>query len=95
MRKVTFTLDEETLRCLADAAERLRIPKSAVLREAIRDYRERIDRLTERERVNLLKVLDTLLPQIPPRSRSAVKREIRKVREARVVGGRRYGGAHL
>ncbi len=86
--KVTFTLDTATLDRLADAAGRLRMPKSAVVREAIHDYHERIGRLSERERAHLLKVLDTMLPQVPARPQSAVRRELRQIREARKAGGR-------
>ncbi|MGH9458519.1 MAG: ribbon-helix-helix protein, CopG family, partial [Thermoanaerobaculia bacterium] len=46
-RKVTFTLDDATLERLATTAERLRKPKSAVVREAIADYHERAGRLGE------------------------------------------------
>lgn len=86
--KVTFTLDAATVDRLADAAGRLRMAKSAVVREAIHDYHERIGRLSERERAHLLKVLDTMLPQVPERPQSAVRRELRQIREARKAGGR-------
>jgi len=45
--KVTFTFDETTVTRLSEAAERLSKPKSAVVREAIHDFHERIGR-TER-----------------------------------------------
>ena len=43
--KVTFTLDDQTIRRLESAAERLRKPKSEIVREAIGEYRESIGRL--------------------------------------------------
>ena len=87
--KVTFTLDGETLKRLADAAGRLNKPKSAVVREAIHDYHERIGRLSEGERVRLLEILDTMLPRVPRRPQSAVRRELSEIRAARKAGGRK------
>jgi predicted transcriptional regulator len=45
--KVTFTLDDATIIRLSDAAQRLAIPKSEVVREAIQDYHASIGRLSE------------------------------------------------
>ncbi len=88
--KVTFTFDADTIARLKQAAERLAKPKSAVVREAIREYSERIGRLSERERRAMLKVFDEVVPKIPRRSAAAVARELKAVREARrSVGGRR------
>jgi len=63
--KVTFTLDEATVHMIADAAERLAKPKSQVVREAVSEYHERIGRLSARERLEKLRLLDALLP-LPP-----------------------------
>lgn len=87
--KVTFTLDEATLSCLSQAAERLAKPKSAVVREAIHDYHERIGRLGEAKRIRLLRVLDQVMARAPSRSVSEVNRELRELRRARRKGGRR------
>lgn len=89
MAKVTFTLDGETLNRLADAAGRLHKAKSAVVREAIHDYHERIGKLSEGERARLLKVLDTMLPRVPRRPQSAVQRELGEIRAAHKAGGRK------
>jgi predicted transcriptional regulator len=89
--KVTFTLDQETLARLRVAAERLAIPKSAVVREAIRDFGERADRLGETERRRQLAAFDRLVPAIPKRSRAEVERELDALRRARRAGGRRHG----
>jgi hypothetical protein len=88
-RDVTFALDVETISRLADAAGRLRKSKSAVVREAIHDYHERIGRLSEGERTRLLRILDTRLPQVPGRPQSAVQRELDEIRAARKAGGRK------
>ncbi len=89
--KVTFTLDPETLMRLRSAAERLAIPKSAVVREAIRDFEERAGRLGEAERRRQLDAFDRLVPMIPKRSRAEVERELEALRQARRAGGRLSG----
>ena len=87
--KVTFTLDQSTVNRLQDAAARLARPKSEIVRDAILDYYARIGRLSERERLGLLRTFDELVPKIPPRSRAAVEDELAAVRKARRSGGRR------
>jgi len=88
-RKVTFTLDEATLASLARTARRLDRPKSQVVRDAIREYGTRVGRLSEAERLRLLRVFDEVVPRIPQRPAAEVERELRAVREARRRGGRR------
>ena len=91
--KVTFTLDPETIARLAAAAARLAVPKSAVVREAIRDFSERTGRLGEAERRRLLETFDRLVPSIPRRSVGDVARELTELRRARRAGGRLHGAA--
>jgi hypothetical protein len=86
--KLTFTLDEETVHRIADAAERLAKPKSQIVREAVADYHSRIGRVSESERQRLLKAFDALVPLIPPRPQREVTRELREIRLARRAGGR-------
>jgi metal-responsive CopG/Arc/MetJ family transcriptional regulator len=86
--KVTFTLDEATIGRLNDTAQRLAKPKSEVVREAIRDYHARSDRLSEAERKRMLRVLDQMKNRRPTRSQSDVGREIAQIRAARKSGGR-------
>ncbi|MBZ5618726.1 MAG: ribbon-helix-helix domain-containing protein [Acidobacteriia bacterium] len=86
--KVTFTLDEETVHRIDDAAERLAKPKSQIVREAVADYHSRIGRLSESERQRMLKVFDTLVPLIPARPQHEVDEELREIRRARRSGGR-------
>jgi hypothetical protein len=88
-KKVTFTLDEATLASLARAARRLDQPKSRVVRDAIREYGERIGKLSEAERLRLLRVFDEVVPRIPERSVEEVETELRAIRAARRGGGRR------
>ncbi len=90
--KVTFTLDSGTIQRLNIAADRLAIPKSEVVREAIAEFYERLGRLSERERTALLKAFDELVPQIETRSSEEVDQELAEVRRARRSGGRRSKG---
>jgi hypothetical protein len=87
--KVTFTLDDETIARLRATAERLAIPQSRVVREAIRDFGDRAGRLSERERRRLLETFDRLVPAIPVRPLRDVERELAELRRARRAGGRR------
>ena len=89
---MTFTLDEETAARLRQASERMSMPKSQVVREAIRDYSERVGRLSERERLRLLSAFDELVPRIPPRPAREVERELKDIRAARRGGGRKTKG---
>jgi Arc/MetJ-type ribon-helix-helix transcriptional regulator len=86
--KVTFTLDEATIGRLADTARKLAKPKSEVVREAIRDYHARNDRLSEAERKRMLQVLDQMMKRRPTRSQSDVDREIAQIHAGRKGGGR-------
>ena len=87
--KVTFTLDQATVARLQEAASRLALPKSEVVREAIHDFYERIGRLSERERLRLLRTFDEVVPRIPSHDAGEVDRELKAIRKARRAGGRR------
>ncbi len=89
--KVTFTLDQTTVTRLQEAAARLALPKSEVVREAISEFYERIGRLSERERLSLLRTFDEVVPRIPRRDLRQVERELKAVRRARRLSGRRAG----
>jgi len=88
MVKMTFTLDDATVDQLRRSAARLARPRSEVVRLAIRDYAQRIGRLSEDEQIRLLRAFDELVPRIPARPRAVVDREIRALRAARRQGGR-------
>jgi hypothetical protein len=89
LTKMTFSLDGQTVARLRTAADRLHMPYSRVVREAVAEYAARIGRLSESERVAMLKTFDRLLPAIPPRPASEVDAELRALRVARRRGGRR------
>ena len=57
MVKVTFTLDDETVGRLRRIAARLRRPLSQIVRESVKDYETRSDKLSEEERRRMLAVL--------------------------------------
>src|SRR5512144_1025054 len=91
--KVTFTLDDDTIARLRATAERLALPKSEVVREAIRDFSDRSGRLRERERRRLLETFDRVVPAIPSRPLGEVERELAELRNVRRARGRRSGSA--
>lgn len=90
-KKMTFTLDERTVARLARAAQRLGMPKSQVVREAIGEYSAKIGRLGKDEQARLLRSFDELVPRIPERPLDEVESEIEQVRETRRGGGRNRG----
>ncbi|HEV8657500.1 MAG TPA: ribbon-helix-helix protein, CopG family [Thermoanaerobaculia bacterium] len=91
VRKVTFTFDDLTIRKLENAAQKVKKPKSEVVRQAIADYHDRIGRLSESERLRLLKIIDEIAARpVTKRSRKDVDREIVEIRTARRGSGRRH-----
>ena len=90
MVKVTFTLDEQTVVLLRQAAERVNKPQSQVVREAVRDYADRVGRLSEQERLRMLAAVDAIGARRPERAAADVDRELGDIRAARRAGGRRH-----
>jgi hypothetical protein len=86
--KVTFTLDEATVKRIEAASQRLALPKSQVVREAVQDYYERLGKMSEQERKRLLRIFDQVIPAIPARPPKEVRRELKTIRSARRLGGR-------
>ena len=89
MVKVTFTLDEATVAEIRRTAERLGTAQSHVVREAVAEYAARADRVSERERLRALTILESLRGAPASRPAGAVDSELRAVRAARRAGGRR------
>jgi predicted transcriptional regulator len=83
MKKVTFTLDDDTVDRLRRIAARLARPQSHVVREAIKEYDARAGKLSEEERVRLLSVVDGMVKAPSTRSAAAVDSELRDLRAAR------------
>jgi Arc/MetJ-type ribon-helix-helix transcriptional regulator len=89
MVKVTFSLDEATVAEIRRTAERLGTAQSHVVREAVAEYAARADRLSEKERLRALTVLESLRQAPATRPAAAVDAELRAVRADRRKGGRR------
>jgi predicted transcriptional regulator len=90
MIKVTFTLDDETVHRLRRLSGRLHKPQSQVVRESIKDYEARSDKLSEDERRRLLTVMDRILKAPRTRPQAEVDAELREIRRARRSSGRRH-----
>ena len=86
MVKVTFTLDEETVSRLRRLGARLGKPQSQVVRESIKDYEARSDRLSQEERRRLLAVMDRIMKMPPTRPQAEVDAELREIRRSRRRG---------
>ncbi len=91
MVKVTYSLDDETVGRLRAIAARTGKAQSQIVREAIAEYARQAGRLTDEERTAMLALFDRVVPSIPARPARAADDEIRAVRAARRVGGRRRG----
>jgi len=89
MVKMTFTFDETTVEVLRRTSARLKKPNSVVVREAIRDYAGRADRLSDDERRHMLRILDRIVSRPATKTAAAVDQEIKSVRAVRKTGGRR------
>jgi predicted DNA-binding protein len=87
--KMTFSLDDATAARLNEASASLGKPKSEVVREAIRDYAERMGKLSEAERLRLLGVFDEVVAAIPKGAAADVDAELGELREARRTSSRR------
>lgn len=83
MVKVTFSLDEESVGYLERMATRLDMPKSQVVREALKVYGEEMTRLSVDERDRMLAVFDEVTADIPDRPRSEVEAELKALRTSR------------
>ncbi|HYT68753.1 MAG TPA: ribbon-helix-helix protein, CopG family [Vicinamibacterales bacterium] len=89
MVKVTFSLDEATVSEIRRTAERLGTAQSHVVREAVAEYAARADRVSERERLRALTILEGLREAPLVRPAGAVDAELRALRAARRRGGHR------
>jgi hypothetical protein len=76
MIKCTFVLDDESAVYLARTAQRLGVPKSQVVREALRVYGEQLGRLSDEERDRALAAFDRAIARVPERPREDVQAEL-------------------
>ncbi|NNF29130.1 MAG: hypothetical protein HKO53_15795 [Gemmatimonadetes bacterium] len=91
MIKRTFVLDEQSSAYLDRTADRLGVPKSHVVREALRVYGEHIGRLTEAERDEALAAFDAAASRVTDRPQAEIDAELKELAQARRGGGRRSG----
>jgi hypothetical protein len=87
--KVTYTLDDETVKRVRRMAQRQGKPQSQIVREAVAQYEGREDKLTSEEKERLLAILRELGPTLPDRSPDDVERELKQLRESRRTGWQR------
>ncbi len=86
MAKMTFSLDDETVRTLRAIAERKQKPQSVVVREAIVEYAAKDEKLSEAERTRKLQLIRHLKSRPPTRDQSRVDRELSDLRRSRKTG---------
>ena len=86
MVKVTFTLDDETVRALRKMADRTRKPQSLVVREAVAQYAAQEHKLAPDEQERMLRALAEFRKVAPTRPRSEVEKELRELRRSRRAG---------
>ena len=89
MVKVTYSLDDATVRRIRAVSARLGIPQSQMVREAVADYAARKDRLSEAERLRMLEVLERIGESPPSCPQEEVDAELREIRAARKRAWRR------
>ena len=89
MVKVTYSLDDATVRRIRRTAERLGKPRSHVVREAVAEYDARTDRLSEAERLRMLDVLDRWRKEAITRPRESVEAELHEIQASRRESSRR------
>jgi hypothetical protein len=89
MVKVTFTLDDGTVRTIRALAKHRGKPQSLVVREAVAVYADREQTLSQADRMRKLRVLDDLMSRPRTRPQREVDAELRDLRRARRTGWRR------
>ena len=90
MVKVTYTLDDETVMRLRRLAKLLGKPQSQIVRESVKAYEARSDKLSDEERIRMLAVLHSMMKEPPARTRAETDAELREIRESRRRWGRRH-----
>lgn len=86
--KMTFTLDDETVKAINLMAARSRKPKSQIVREGVQLRLERGERMSEEERERKIAATKEMMARPPEKTQADVDREIAEIRRARRSGGR-------
>lgn len=84
--KATFILDEDSIKRLDRAASLMSKSKSEIVREAIRAYQPRPDRLSESERRRMLRAIKKMMATPSTKTQADVDRELRELRRSRRGG---------
>ena len=83
VKKVTFTLDDETVRAIRRLATRSHKPQSLVVREAVAHYAAADQKTTGEERERWVRMFDEMVARVPPRSATDVAKEQESIRRSR------------
>ena len=86
MPKLTFSLDDESVRLLRSTAERRRKPQSQIVREAIAQYAAHEEMLSHADRERLLAAVRGIGRRPPTRPAAEVDRELTGIRRSRKSG---------
>ena len=89
MVKVTFTVDDETVRTLRKIAARTKKAQSVIVREAVAHYAQKEQKLSPEEQERMLRALDEFRKTAQPRPRREVDKELRELRRSRRAGWHR------
>ena len=89
MKKVTYTLDDETVERIQRAAARDQRPRSAIVREAVARYTATSERLSLEDIQEQLRILDAIAETPSTRSARAVDTELRGLKASRRSGWQR------
>jgi|ETN07SMinimDraft_1059922.scaffolds.fasta_scaffold611938_1 predicted transcriptional regulator len=89
MKKVTYTLDDETVERIERTAARDQRPRSAVVREAVARYAAESGRLSPEDIREQLRIVDAIADMPPTRSARAVDTELRGLEASRRSGWQR------
>ncbi|CAN5773236.1 hypothetical protein BH18ACI5_BH18ACI5_25420 [soil metagenome] len=84
--KLTFSLDGETVDALRKAAQRSGKAQSLIVREAIAEYANREERLSDPDRERLMSALKRIRSRPSPGSAAEVDRELQEIRRTRRAG---------
>jgi hypothetical protein len=82
-KKVTYTLDAETVGAIKRAAKESGKPQSWIVREAVAQYGLRRDKMTPAERAHKLKVYREMVKTLTPRPHEEVEAELEELRRSR------------
>ena len=84
--KMTFTLDDETVKAINLMAARSRKPKSQIVREGVQLRLERGERMSDEERQRKIAAIKEMMARPPEKTQAEVDRELADIRDSRRRG---------